>query len=96
MLKTTAKKIEPATLSVTLDPSLTAAAYAKYKPAAVALRAAGLANPTVHVTTAVAIATAGANNLLLHRAEVDLEESKAGYAGDGMRWLSFTYEGVAR
>jgi len=26
----------------------------------------------------------------------DLEESKAGYAGDGVRWLSFTYEGVAR
>ena len=25
----------------------------------------------------------------------DLEESKAGYVGDGMRWLSFTYEGVA-
>lgn len=32
----------------------------------------------------------------LTTAGFDLEESKAGYAGDGMRWLSFTYEGVAR
>jgi len=26
----------------------------------------------------------------------EIEESKAGYAGDGVKWLSFTYEGVAR
>jgi hypothetical protein len=78
--KTTARKIDPANLPVSVDPTVTEAAYRKYKPAAVALPQSGLANPSVHVTTAVAIATAGANNVLLHRDEVDARVKKAPWA----------------
>lgn len=71
MPKPSAKKIEPTALSITVDPSQTEAAYAKHKAAALALPASGLANPTVNVTLAVAIATEGARNLLGQREELD-------------------------
>lgn len=71
MPKPSAKKIEPTALSMTVDPSRTEAAYAKYKSAALALPASGLANPTVNVTLAVAIAAEGARNLLGQREELD-------------------------
>lgn len=80
MPKPSAKKIEPATLTMTVDPSRTEAAYAKYKAAALALPASGLANPTVNVTLAVSIATAGARNVLGQREELDALVRKVPWA----------------
>jgi hypothetical protein len=80
MPKPSAKKIEPTALSMTVDPSRTEAAYAKYKSAALALPASGLANPTVNVTLAVAIATEGARNLLGQREELDALVRKVPWA----------------
>ena len=68
--KPAARKIDPADLAVTLDPTVTEAAYQKHKAAAIALKPAEVATLNVLATTAVAIATAGAANVLLHRAEV--------------------------
>lgn len=80
MPKPSAKKIEPATLTMTIDPSRTEAAYAKYRAAALALPASGLANPTVNVTLAVSIATAGARNVLGQREELDALVRKVPWA----------------
>jgi hypothetical protein len=76
MTRSNAKKIDPATVGLTVDPTVTEAAYRKYRAAAIALRSSELANPSVNVTTAVAIATAGAGNVLLHREEVDARVKK--------------------
>lgn len=73
MSKTTAKKVDPADLPLTLDPTVTEAAFKKQRAAALALKPSEIANLNVQATTAVAIAIAGAANVLRHRAEAETE-----------------------
>ena len=71
--KTAAKKVDPADLPLTLDPTVTEAAFKKQRAAALALKPSEIANLNVQATTAVAIAIAGAANVLRHRAEAETE-----------------------
>jgi hypothetical protein len=71
MPKSAPKKIDPATVALNLDPTQTSAAYTRHKARALALTPGTLANATVNVPTAVAIATVGARNLVLNRDAVD-------------------------
>ena len=80
MAKIAAHKVDPETVVVALDPTVTGAAYAKHGPAAAALPLAGLIGAIPNVTAAAGIAIAGTRNLLARRAEVDAQFKKVPWA----------------
>lgn len=76
MSKPAPKTIDPATVAVSHDPTQTSAAYTRHKSRAVGLSPGTLTNATVNVPTAVAIATAASQNLLLNRDAADAKAKK--------------------